>query len=128
MDRREFTLIRNTLGKTQEELARLLGLSAKAVQSIEQGWRNISIQTERHLLFILALRIPSKKKKRPCWLALECLPEDRKACPAWELKAGHLCWFVNGTICRGKVQQSWKSKMTICRQCEVFPLREYLAI
>jgi hypothetical protein len=33
---------------------------------------------------------------------------------------GHLCWFINGTICHGKVQESWSKKMTVCRKCEVF--------
>lgn len=36
------------------------------------------------------------------------------------LKIGHLCWFINGTICSGTVQASWKDKMTLCRSCEVF--------
>jgi hypothetical protein len=33
---------------------------------------------------------------------------------------GHLCWFINGTICQGEVQETWEKKMKMCRQCEVF--------
>jgi hypothetical protein len=40
-------------------------------------------------------------------------------CPAWEFQAGKLCWFINGTICEGEVQQNWQEKMKICRECEV---------
>ncbi|UCF99495.1 MAG: hypothetical protein JSV89_08135 [Spirochaetaceae bacterium] len=127
VDGREFASIRNTLGKTQEQLARLLGLSPKAVQSAEQEWRNISIQTERHLLFLLFLKVSSVENLQPCWLTRNCPSETRDRCPAWELNAGQLCWFVNGTICRGREQDSWKKKMKICRQCEVFPLKKYLS-
>jgi hypothetical protein len=31
-----------------------------------------------------------------------------------------LCWFINGTICQGEEQKSWRNKMKMCRQCEVF--------
>jgi len=46
----------------------------------------------------------------------------RKNCPAWELKAGQICWFINGTICQGKVQKDWNEKIKICRKCKVFKL------
>ena len=45
--------------------------------------------------------------------------KTRKDCPAWELGAGHLCWFINGTICQGLPQKSWRKKMDICKRCEV---------
>ena len=41
-------------GKTQNQLARLLGTSFKAIQSFEQGWRNVPAHTERQLLLLLA--------------------------------------------------------------------------
>jgi hypothetical protein len=31
-----------------------------------------------------------------------------------------LCWFINGTVCHGKIQGSWQKKMNLCRKCEVF--------
>ena len=47
MERDEFSGIRHLLGKTQSQLARLLGTSFKAIQSFEQGWRNVPAHTER---------------------------------------------------------------------------------
>jgi hypothetical protein len=50
----------------------------------------------------------------------KCSLETRRDCPAWEFNAGNLCWFINGTMCQGKLQTSWSSKMKVCRKCEVF--------
>jgi DNA-binding XRE family transcriptional regulator len=120
MEKEELITIREQLGKTQSQLAELLGVSHKAVQSFEQGWRNIPVHIERQVLFLLALKNPSNKLNLPCWVIIKCSDENRKNCPAWELQIGHLCWFINGTICQGKRQSSWQEKMKICRQCVVF--------
>ncbi|MCJ7493793.1 MAG: helix-turn-helix domain-containing protein [Deltaproteobacteria bacterium] len=120
MDKSEFSRIRQRLGKTQKQLAQLLGSSLKAIQSFEQGWRNIPVHTERQALFLLVLRESPNKSTRPCWAVRKCPEEIKQNCPAWEFKSGHLCWFINGTICHGKVQQGWKRKMKVCRQCKVF--------
>jgi DNA-binding transcriptional regulator YiaG len=56
MDKMEFSQIRQGLAKTQAELARLLCVSPRAVQSYEQGWRDIPAGIERQLLFILSYR------------------------------------------------------------------------
>lgn len=120
MDQTEFSQIRRSLGKTQEQLARLLGTSLKAIQSFEQGWRNIPVHIERQVLFLLAMKRPHKRKSTPCWVIQKCPAKIRRNCPAWEFHGGQLCWFINGTICQGEVQENWHDKMKICRQCEVF--------
>ncbi|MGO9377709.1 MAG: helix-turn-helix domain-containing protein [Dissulfurispiraceae bacterium] len=120
MKKEEFTDIRRYLGKSQIQLARLLGDSIRAVQSFEQGWRNIPIHVERQLLFLLALKKSPRKKGRPCWVIQKCPLKTRRSCPAWEFHLGRFCWFVNGTICGGQVQGSWQEKMKTCRQCAVF--------
>ena len=120
MKRKEFVEIRWHLGKTQNQMAQILGVSPKAIQSFEQGWRNIPMHIERQLLLILALKYHSSKKRKPCWLTQSCPEERRRDCPAWQFEAGHLCWFINGTICEGSPQGSWKKKMKICRDCEVY--------
>jgi DNA-binding XRE family transcriptional regulator len=120
MDQTEFSQIRRSLGKTQEQLARLLGTSLKAIQSFEQGWRNIPVHIERQVLFLLAMKRHRKKKNTPCWVTRTCPAKIRRNCPAWEFHGGQLCWFINGTICQGEVQKNWQDKMKICRQCEVF--------
>ncbi len=120
MDKEEFSHIRRQLGKTQKQMAQLLGVSPKAIESFEQGWRDIPVHTERQTLFLVALKSSQNKKVRPCWVIKGCAEKTRQNCPAWEFQAGHLCWFINGTICRGEVQANWDEKMTICRQCAVF--------
>lgn len=120
MDKEEFSQIREHLGKTQNQIAQLLGISLKAIESFEQGWRNIPVSTQRQLLFLLTLKESSSKRKRLCWVILKCPMEIRQNCPAWEFQAGNICWFINGTICHGEVQESWQNKIVICRQCKVF--------
>ena len=118
MEKNEFTTIRKKLAKTQKELSELLGTSLKAVSSYEQGWRNIPVHVERQLLFLLAQK--NNTGRQVCWDIRQCSEEVRQTCPAWEFNAGHLCWFINGTICDGTVHDSWKDKMELCRTCNVF--------
>jgi hypothetical protein len=120
MDKAEFSDIRQSMGKTQKQMAQLLGTSLKAVQSFEQGWRNIPAYIERQMLFLIAMKSPSSRASAPCWVIQHCPDALRQECPAWELQIGHLCWFINGTICRGEAQVSWPEKMKICRECKVF--------
>jgi hypothetical protein len=120
MDHEEFRYFRQKLQKSQREMAQLLGTSRKAIESYEQGWRNIPAHAERQVLFFLVLKMETDVRSAPCWEIRFCSPEMQKACPAWEFKSGQLCWFINGTICQGKPQTSWRQKMTLCRKCKVF--------
>ncbi len=116
----EFVTARSVLGKTQKVMARLLGVSLKAVHSYEQGWRNIPAHVERQVFFLLARRPGQSNEHPPCWEQTDCPREIRDCCPAWEYDAGNLCWFACGTVCQGRVKQSWKDKMQICKSCAVF--------
>ncbi len=120
LEKKEFLKIRRKLEKTQRQLSQLLGISLKAVQSFEQGWRNIPVHVERQVLFLLKKRDGNTSNNKSCWTSNKCSPQRRVECPAWEFQAGHLCWFINGTICNGVDQQSWKEKMAFCRKCDVF--------
>jgi len=120
VDKKQFSNIRRQLGKTQNQMAVLLGTSLKAIQSFEQGWRNIPVHIERQVLFLLAMKRTQDREHVPCWVIEKCPMETRQNCPAWEFQSGHLCWFINGTICHGEVQGSWREKMETCRKCEVF--------
>ncbi len=122
MEKQELANIRKHLGKTQKQLAQLLGISLKAIKSFEQGWRNIPAYVERQILFLLAANESLNKNSKPCWVIQKCPMAIRKNCPAWELQLGQHCWFINGTICQGKVQKDWNEKMKICRKCKVFQL------
>ena len=119
MEKGEFSDIRHLLGKTQVQMARLLGVSLKAIQSFEQGFRKVPVHIERQLLFLLS-HSKSPKRKSSCWKVKNCPVKKRENCPAWEYRLGHLCWFINGTICDGSIHENWNEKMKICRSCEVF--------
>jgi DNA-binding transcriptional regulator YiaG len=120
MDSKEFSLIRHNLGKTQQQLAKLLCVSHKTIQSFEQGWRDVPASAERQLLFLLSMKRALTKNGGPCWEIRDCPVEWRENCAAWEFKAGHLCWYINGTFCEGRTRTGWKEKALICRQCEIF--------
>jgi len=115
-----FVALRKHLGKTQEELAQLLGCSVKAVRSYEQGWRKIPPHAERQVLFLASRTKGRHKALKPCWIVRKCPSERRNTCPAWEFQAGTICWFINGTVCEGKPKPSWSEKMNSCRRCDVF--------
>ncbi len=120
MEKKEFARIRKKLGKTQKQMAALLGTSVKAIHSYEQGWRNIPVHVERQVLFLLSRKTKPSKRSKSCWTIKKCPRKRKKSCPAWEFRAGNLCWFVSGTICEGAVHADWEKKMEICRECEVF--------
>ena len=121
MEKEEFVEARIKLDKTQKEMSQLLGVSVKAIYSYEQGWRTIPTHVERQVFFLLSRKRGERSlsKAKPCWIIKKCPPKRRKECPAYEYKAGRLCWLANGTICEGKPQENWKQKMKICRECEV---------
>lgn len=120
MEKTEFAYLRRSLGKTQKQLAQLLGTSIKAVHSYEQGWRSIPAHVERQLFFLVYQRLAKDKAQKPCWTIKQCPVERRNSCPAWEFNTHNLCWFISGTICEGSPQKTWKEKMKICRACDVF--------
>jgi len=122
VDKNEFCIARERFGKTQTQMAQLLGCSLKAIQSFEQGLRKVTVNVERHLLFLLMTIKSRSRKKEPCWKIKNCPLEVKRNCPAWEFQIGNLCWFINGTICHGEIQKNWDEKMTICRKCDVFLL------
>jgi len=122
MESKEFRIIRNQLGKTQEELSNILCVSEKAIQSFEQGWRKIPTYIEREILLLHALAKTSVKDREPiaCWEVMDCPEEWHRKCIVKELNIKHFCWYVNGTYCHGEYKKNWEEKIRICRECEVF--------
>jgi hypothetical protein len=120
MDRQEFSRFRKILGRTQKQMAQLLATSLKAIHSYEQGWRTIPAHVERQMFFLMARKIKDPVLKKSCWRVTKCPDKRKRACPAWEFKAGEACWFINGTICDGTVHPTWQQKMDVCRTCQVF--------
>ena len=117
MEKTEFSNLRKKLGKTQKELAELLGTSLKAISSYEQGWRKIPGHIERQILYLLVKKNRATPEK--CWDILQCPHEKRENCPAWEFDSGEMCWFINGTICDDQKMKTWHEKIIVCRKCLV---------
>jgi len=120
MDSMQFSQARHLLGKTQVQLARLLSVSPKAVQSFEQGWRRVPAHVERQVLLLASLKRSPDGNVLPCWESRSCPDKWRSSCIVWELRARHFCWFLNGTFCQGRMNESWDEKMRFCRECEVY--------
>jgi len=119
MENTDFLQIRKRLGKTQKELAALLGTSLKAVSSYEQGWRGIPAHVERQLFFLLSQKSGKRHNMKNCWETKRCPEKKRRQCPAWEFDAGQICWFINGTICNSTTKTSWEEKIEVCKECQV---------
>ncbi len=80
MERATFLQARKKLGKTQSEIAKLLGVSIKAVHSYEQGWRSIPPHAGRQIYFLLSRwRDLHEKPSQPCWIVkkLPTLPQRK---------------------------------------------------
>ena len=122
MERDEFSRIRRYLGKSQSQLARLLCISPKAIQSFEEGWRPIPAYAERQLLFLLSVSRAMDKNTTSCWEITDCPIKWRENCFVWEFKVRDFCWFLTGTFCQGEYKSSWVDKMKLCRQCKVYQL------
>ena len=69
MEIEEFVAARTKLGKTKKEMSHLLGVSAKAVNSYEQGFRNIPTHVERQTFFLLSRQ---KGRQELAWLQGFC--------------------------------------------------------
>lgn len=118
MESADFSSVRLKLGKTQKQMAQLLGKSVKTIHSYEQGLRKIPPQVERQI-FLLLQRSATNKGKKPCWVVKKCPTKLKKQCPAWEFNSGDLCWFLGGTLCDGNVHKTWPEKRKYCLSCEI---------
>ena len=118
MEGQEFSRLRNLIGKSQKDLAVMLGVSRKAVESYEQGWRRIPAHVERMIYYII-FKFNSKSllENQPCWEIRSCPEKGREKCPAWISKEGVFCWFISGKLC-----SAYREKGTdfYCQKCPVF--------
>ncbi len=110
MTRDEFSSIRSQLEKTQYQMAQLLGTSLKAVQSFEQGWRNIPVHIERQVLYLFVLKKLRRKKGRPCWMVRRCPVGTKRRCPAWEFQVGHFCCLLMGRSVTGRFKRAGEGR------------------
>ncbi len=92
--------IRAILGRTQAELAAALGVSVKAVQSYEQGWRAVPVRVLIQLLVLLALYRKQAMDDVPCWEIRRCPAAQRERCASFTVGRGQFCWFIGSKECR----------------------------
>lgn len=117
--------VRRVLGRSQEELASLLSVSTRAVQSYEQGWRPVPAHVQRCASLLLFLDWRRRNGGvTPCWEIRRCSAEVRAKCPVHELDAGDVCWLLVGCRCRDRRPRSREAQMARCRSCEV--MRQWL--
>ena len=112
--------VRKVLGKSQSDMSDLLGISTRAVQSYEQGWRPTPAHVQQMAGLLLYLNWRKEgNTAAPCWKARRCPSETRARCPAYQYKAGDLCWLIAAKQRAGAKQPSWKANMANCRKCAV---------
>ena len=94
-----FKEIRRSFGRTQKELAAALGLSTKAIQSYEQGWRPVPVRVMIQLLVLLSLYRRQTEDAVPCWETRKCEASLRKRCACFTVGEGQFCWFIGTRDC-----------------------------
>ena len=110
--------IRSEMGLSQSKLAALVGVSVRAIQSYEQGWREPSEIAERMiLLMLIAHRNGANLPLIRCWEHKECAKCVRESCIAYNTRQGHLCWLLTGTVCEGERCKTWSEKLRMCLAC-----------
>lgn len=110
--------IRGILDRTQTQLASALGVSEKAVQSYEQGWRDVPVRVMIQLFVLLALYRKQTMDDVPCWEIRKCLPELRENCASFTVARGQFCWLVGAENCRPPVSEG-PAPILPCMACPV---------
>lgn len=95
--------IRSILGRTQGELARALKVSEKAIQSYEQGWREVPARVMIQLFVLLALYRKQTMDDVPCWEIRKCEPAIRDTCASFTVGRGQFCWLIGSETCHPPV-------------------------
>ncbi len=110
--------LRLMLDVTQKELASALGISAKAVQSYEQGWRDTPLRIIKQMLTLVAMNREGEVNGKPCWLVRSCASEMVAACPANKITHGRYCWSVASKSC-ARVHGDADASGLGCLECDV---------
>ena len=110
--------IRGILGRTQAEVATALGLSEKAIQSYEQGWRDVPVRVMIQLLVLLALYRKHTMDDVPCWELRKCTAAQRERCASFTVGRGQFCWFIGSKDCRPAKSEN-PGPILPCMDCPV---------
>jgi hypothetical protein len=109
------------LGMTQAKMALPLGITVRALQSYEQGWRPVPhhVWEKTALLLLLDWRKENRKAAQLCWRVRGCTRQERKMCPAAAFGAGDLCWLLCGLNGGPKRAKRRKSDAPCWMDCPV---------
>ena len=110
--------LRTAMNWTQSETAAFLGISKKAVESYEQGWRNVPGSIWKELLTIVAGRRGFPRGCKKCYKVLQCSPEIREHCFCGSKMDGRFCWMTASACCYRNHPELKKSPLT-CLDCPV---------
>lgn len=111
--------VRKALDKSQSELAELLGIGVRAVQSYEQGWRQCPSYIQRLAMMLLVCSEATTRSAKPCWQLTGCPSDRRRTCPGKQFGGGKLCWMISGACCGGKKLKARNAKAHDCSKCPV---------
>lgn len=115
--------VRSSLGMTQAAVARALGISIRAIQSYEQGWRETPASVMVQLLVLAAAYRSAALDGKPCWEVTGCPAVNLIECPCRHT-GGHLCWLVSGRLCSDP-SGSKQENLQTCLDCRI--IRRLLA-
>jgi transcriptional regulator with XRE-family HTH domain len=116
----DLRVLRKVLGVSQSKLAAMLGVSTRAVQSYEQGWRRTPALVQKLAGFLLAEQWRARNPDaHPCWQVKQCSDDRREACPAFQLNASHCCWLLDSKCPDFAPGSSWSARLGACGQCSV---------
>lgn len=110
-------LIRKKMGLTQAAVAQALGVSIRAIQSYEQGWREVPTHIMVQLLVLAAAHHTGASERAACWDVTRCPPERQAVCPCRRTD-GRLCWLVSGRVCAAPTS-SGPNDIERCMECAV---------
>ncbi|MDA3924937.1 MAG: helix-turn-helix transcriptional regulator [Kiritimatiellae bacterium] len=109
--------IRVHLGMTQAKVAQSLGISIRAIQSYEQGWRETPTHVMVQLLVLAAAYRSNAIERKPCWAIKGCPSSKLEKCPCYRTN-GHFCWLVSGRKC-AENRNCESNDLTACLNCPV---------
>ena len=111
--------VRSKLGLSQSQLASVMGVSPRAVQSYEQGWRKPPQPFATQLMTVLALHVGHPDHFTPCWSLTGCQDAKRGTCRAVTVGRGSFCWLLAGRACGKNKTEGGASGELPCIGCTV---------
>ncbi len=111
--------VRDKLGLSQSQLASVLGVSPRAVQSYEQGWRKPPQPFVTQLMTVLALHAGHPDHFTPCWSLTGCQDMQLRTCRAVTVGRGSFCWLLAGRACGKNKAEGRASGEIPCIGCAV---------